>query len=394
MSELRAISQYKDSTYEADVVFVHGLGGDAFETWQCDQKDPYDSWPYWLADEFPNVRVWSLDYPASLLKPSPFSAIATKLELGLFHGGHAVSLPERAAEVLGRLENYDLGKRPILFICHSLGGLLTKQLLRKASDDVKNAKNRAIFDNTRAVLFLATPHLGAKLASLLSAFKKILGTTVSIEDLKIYDDHLLDLYEWYRDHSTRIQTDTYYEGYDTRGVRIVSRESSHPGVGAVTVSDEDHLSIAKPCGRNSPVYGAVCRLLREHVLVSEPGDGNIGDSGNERAREKDSETPPIADRSAPDPELVERHEAMLPKIEKVLDSAPDVRDTLGEVIREQESINLFESEKLADHLLGLGGGFAVECFGKNIPSSVQGWQIPSGERSCPARAALFAYRAP
>ena len=46
---------------EADVVFVHGLGGDAKQTWHPDGK-PKDFWPKWIGEELPHVGVWSLDY--------------------------------------------------------------------------------------------------------------------------------------------------------------------------------------------------------------------------------------------------------------------------------------------------------------------------------------------
>ncbi|KAI0097934.1 hypothetical protein GGR51DRAFT_566116 [Nemania sp. FL0031] len=56
--------------------------------------------------------------------------------------------------------------RPIIFICHSLGGIITKFAL-KISRDARGAEERfgTILESTRRVIFFATPHAGSELAS-------------------------------------------------------------------------------------------------------------------------------------------------------------------------------------------------------------------------------------
>ena len=181
------------------MVFVHGLGGDAAATWRYGVEDS-TSWPHRLGGEFPEVGVWSLGYPAAPTKWTRF--------LGWFcerwrDAGYSMALPDRAAQVLDLIVQRGLGRRPLLFICHSLGGLLVKQLLRKA-DDATEPQKRQVATNTRAVLFLATPHAGAELASLANAFRTVFGATVSIEDLSAHDAHLRDLFEWYRSHAVSL----------------------------------------------------------------------------------------------------------------------------------------------------------------------------------------------
>ena len=99
MSRLHAISGCSNETREADVVFLHGLGGDALETWRYGD-DESTSWPHWMGEEFPEVGVWSLGYAASPSKrfrslrnlKNLFSAKSSDL-------GHAMSLPDRAGQV-------------------------------------------------------------------------------------------------------------------------------------------------------------------------------------------------------------------------------------------------------------------------------------------------------
>ncbi len=266
MSQLIPISGCEDTARKADVVYVHGLGGDAHQTWRHGTDDS-TSWPHWLGEEFPEIGVWSLSYAAS---PSLWSRFKGLFDCGSRNSGYSMALPDRALQVLDLLSLKELGQRPLMFICHSLGGLLVKVLLRKAVESTES-RMQGVARHTRAVLFLATPHTGTVLASLVNNFRKVFGSTVSIEDLRQHDAHLRDLYDWYRNHAPRlgIETVTYFESRCVKGyLHIVNPTSAHPGVGANPVSlDEDHISISKPRDRNAQVCGAARVLLRNHVLV-------------------------------------------------------------------------------------------------------------------------------
>lgn len=261
MTRLYTISGCNNAERKADVVFIHGLGGDAYSTWHHG-KDESTSWPQWIGEEFPEIGVWSLGYAASPTKWTRF--------LGWFsyrwrEAGSSMALPDRALQILDLMAQNDLGRRPLLFICHSLGGLVAKQILRKSHDAEGTPKYKCVSTQTRAVLFLATPHSGTSLASFLNAFRTLFGATVSIEDLCAHDAHLRDLFDWYRNHSVSlgIKTFSYYEKLSVKGVLpIVNPTSAHPGIGADPVGlDEDHLSIAKPRDREAQVYLAARNLI-------------------------------------------------------------------------------------------------------------------------------------
>ena len=192
-----------------------------------------------------------------------------------------MALPDRALEVLETLLQAGLGQRPLILICHSLGGLLAKQVLRKAddADETTEARKNQLAACTRAVLFIATPHAGAALATVANAFRAVFGPTVSIEELRAHDAHLRDLYDWYRKRSVAlgVTTRTYYENQGVKGfLPIVNPTSAHPGVGIDPISlDADHLSIAKPLGRDALVFGTARELIREHVLTQSPGPHSV-----------------------------------------------------------------------------------------------------------------------
>jgi tetratricopeptide (TPR) repeat protein len=246
-----------------DVVFVHGLGGDAATTWRHG-RDESTSWPHWVGNEHADIGVWSLGYAAS---PSKLARIFGWFGWASRDAGHAMALPDRAKQVADQLVKKGLGQRPLVFVGHSLGGLLTKQLLRCSVDAGDASSLRTIAANTRGVLFLGTPHTGADLATLGDRFRKVFGTTVAIENLRAHDPHLRDLYDWYRKHAPRlgVMTATYFELRGVAGgtVTIVDPTSSHPGIGDDPIGlDEDHLTLAKPRESDSQV----CEALRELIV--------------------------------------------------------------------------------------------------------------------------------
>jgi len=61
MSELIQVSGCEKTERLGDVIFVHGLDGDARSTWHSSEK-PDDFWPAWLGEDLSNVGVWSLGY--------------------------------------------------------------------------------------------------------------------------------------------------------------------------------------------------------------------------------------------------------------------------------------------------------------------------------------------
>ena len=220
-----------------------------------------------MGKEFAEVGVWSLGYAAS---PTRWTRFLHLVGWGSRDSGHSMALTDRALQMLDLMVQKGLGERPLMFICHSLGGLLAKQMLRNANDSM-NPRMQQVARQTRAVLFLATPHAGAPLASLANTFRVLFGTTVSIEELREHDAHLRDLYNWYRNHAQTlgITTVTYFESRGVKGVLpVVNATSAQTGAGADPIAlDEDHISIAKPLEPDAQVCGAARDLIRNHLLA-------------------------------------------------------------------------------------------------------------------------------
>jgi hypothetical protein len=179
-------------------------------------------------------------------------------------------LVDRATNILTRFETEGMGGRPLFFVCHSLGGLVVKQTLRSALE-LGESGWREIVDNTRGIVFLATPHTGARLADYLGALSKILRLSVTMGELEASAPALRDLNVWYRQNAKGLGIDTLamFETRDTHGVRVVDESSADAGHGVPRAVDADHLSICKPQGRSDLAYGAVRNFVRKRLPQSQ-----------------------------------------------------------------------------------------------------------------------------
>jgi hypothetical protein len=239
----------------ADLVFVHGLGGDGQTSWQID-GDASTFWPLWIYEEVIYANVWSLSYPAG------------KIDWG---SGAGMLLPDRAKTILDLMCSNGIGKRPLVFVTHSLGGLLVKQILRSAWELQIDSWTQ-LARNTRGVIFLATPHNGSGLAAFAKAISIFSGVTTQIA---YNDPHLRELNEWFQQNanSKGLSVKTYFETQKTDGFLVVDAASANPGIeGCVPVAfDGDHRQICKPNTKLNPIYKGCCHFV-DDCLTAETGN--------------------------------------------------------------------------------------------------------------------------
>lgn len=238
-----------------DVVFVHGFGGAFDKTWMSSSSDEPDGpfWPAWLSADIPSIAVYSLGYPASRLARWNTTD---------------VTLHERAKAVLELLAARRIGQRPLVFVCHSLGGLLVKQILR-VSRESADTRWLSISENTHGILFVATPHLGAALATIVGT---LLADAGSLHFKTLADDNhgLRELHDSLRSmHALRpIHIVSYYETHKLPLIGlVVDSLSADAGIGSVPAIpiDADHIAISKPRNRSSVMYVSIHRHLVDIV---------------------------------------------------------------------------------------------------------------------------------
>ncbi len=266
MPELSLNLVSADADAYGDVVFVHGLGGSAAETWKSDgtlkkgeaQQDYVSVFPSVLAADFPELNIWTLDYPAAISKWSE------NLQWN--------ELSRVCHAILEILIAKGIGTQPVVFVCHSLSGIVAKEVLR-LSWESQNRRQSQLFKMTRACSFLATPHKGSNWAGVLETVNSILPfvrTTSRIEELEFDNTYLEKLAKWYRETVLPkvCETQAFYEQNKTKGIIVVKHVSANPDVAGCDPIPvrENHISIAKPRHKNSTVYLSISGLIRYHLL--------------------------------------------------------------------------------------------------------------------------------
>jgi hypothetical protein len=109
---------------------------------------------------------------------------------------------EYARQLLGSLrdvqEESEERPRPIIFICHSLGGIVCKQALVIAHED--NVTYGGVLQSVKGVIFLGTPHRGSSVATL----GGVVGTIVNLPGLATKTVRT-DLLDYLRPESRHLQ---------------------------------------------------------------------------------------------------------------------------------------------------------------------------------------------
>jgi hypothetical protein len=278
-----------------DVIFIHGLGGHHVETWQPPSGE---TWPQRVANAHPDVQVWSLAYPAKVGEAFTIDKVDQPGIRGL------------AVLATQRMTDQEIGKRPTIFVCHSLGGLLAKRILIEARRRNPNERDRFHHEGVKAVMFCGTPHRGADLANVLRwaerlknitpgalmvglgldgaryaswAARRFISTSDLIKELERNGIGLQHLNEDFRgyyearaasDFIVRVYAETKAMGWGfIRPIIVVPLESADPNlkvgewpkVEVLPVTDKDHSELVKPTSPVDWVVSGLDTLIRRVI---------------------------------------------------------------------------------------------------------------------------------
>lgn len=256
MAEIVEIARYSAGS-RASVVFVHGISGHAYETWRrapADAEPDAAFWPLWLAEDFQGSCVLTLAYEA------PTSRwVGTSMPLEDWANNVAESL----------LAHAQLRSGPIVFICHSLGGLIIKRAfltLREQKDQRTEAAD--FLGRVRLVVFAATPHTGSRQATLIGRLAFLTWPTPLATVLFSNSPTLRQINISYRtfakDYQNSLSHRVFFETLDTTIFRIVTEEAADPGLNTNPFGvPANHIDIVKPKDRNADIYQQILLSLRK-----------------------------------------------------------------------------------------------------------------------------------
>ena len=245
-----------------DIIFVHGLGGTARKTWSWDRNLDY-FWPTWLVEEdgLSSYRIFTYGYN------SDFMGAGNNLNITDFAKALLFQMLV-FSDGLGK-DHTSVGQQPIIFVAHSMGGLVVKRAYVLGKHD---GQYTHIISKTHGIMFLATPHRGARYTKILN---NILSTIplgappkAYIKDLDTQSRSLQDINEQFRTVCGGLSLVSFYETLQTSlrvtKIFVVEKESGVLGYPQETSNplNADHHTICKFKSREDENYITVKSMIK------------------------------------------------------------------------------------------------------------------------------------
>ena len=257
-----------------DVVFVHGLNGHPYDTWTSEKSNifwPGDLLPPIVEEEKARILVYGYD--------ADVTSFTDGVSKDKIHN-HAESL---VAELCANRRMQKAIERPIVFVAHSLGGLVVKRALIYSSG-IRNTKTehlRSIFISTYGILFLGTPHKGSNVAEWGSRLEWICGAILPkkmidtqpqlVNALKSNSETLQNIDRDFIQLISRFHAFFFHEGKptDLKGTLryIVNEESASPNIQDVERAciQKDHSHMCKFESANAPGFHLVAEGIQRYA---------------------------------------------------------------------------------------------------------------------------------
>ncbi|KAK3201466.1 hypothetical protein GRF29_185g1063651 [Pseudopithomyces chartarum] len=290
-----------------DIVFVHGFTGHPERTWSCPRVDRSHADP---AMEPPSKRqklTQSLQTITGRTEEKSASMVFwprdllphTVSDARIFTYGYDTHIRHRLDSPALQTTVYDIAwdflvalegerraepLRPMIFVVHSLGGIVVKEMLRRSSGcSGGQAHLNQIFSSTKGIIFFGTPHGGADPRGLIHHIaekliraigvnfnKQVVNTLLpSSERLKELRDEfgpLADGQQWLI-HSFQEQHGVAALG----GAKVVEDISSYVNLPSREVTEHierNHMEMCRFAEKTDPEYKKFIRALLRVVEVT------------------------------------------------------------------------------------------------------------------------------
>lgn len=296
------LNLYESQNPVVDIVFVHGLDGHRIITWSIRDEAADANLSLQSAETHDRNKMGSPQPLQSLqLRKRTSSGFSAKRQLcwprdllpmdvddcRILSWGYDTSLisssrlrvDDHAKSLLqdltfARYKEFEV-YRPIIFVAHSLGGIVVKSAISKSYVEV-DPRSRAISAATRGVLFIGTPHHGLSLPSVTDMIRKIQSTTklhratkVTSGDLSGYATSLKQISENFIDASkTAGRILSFYETVGSFGLGIiVDKRSAVLGLPQEKIHglNGDHTNICKFKSVHDHGYLLVVHEIRQMI---------------------------------------------------------------------------------------------------------------------------------
>ena len=282
-----------DVKVSAYIILIHGLDGD-YKSFI--NKKHNISLQKLLSNDFPSCTILNYTYPNKASNfgqgAKPFETIKQRannfLQLLLPYinqGSNSASDDNKEND-----DNKNDKDTPIIFIGHSMGGLIIKSALEIASHP--NSTEHFIYQRFKGCVFYAVPHRGSCIATLYNKIPKCvpyLGPTDSINNLKKDDAYLVELmssfnelisnHPRYSDKNAKTkcilslieqQDEPIAGGAAVRIVDVASSQCYSPHEKCVYM-DCYHTNICKPRNAKDPRFAQLAHFLSVNMKIPYQG---------------------------------------------------------------------------------------------------------------------------
>ncbi|TIA76809.1 WD40 repeat-like protein, partial [Aureobasidium pullulans] len=271
----------------ADIIFIHGLGGGSSTTWAHD-SDPDYFWPHkWLPHDgaFEGVAIHSFGYDADFTARNPNFKSKNVQPLNVDTYGQSL------VEDLYNHPTIKNRATPLIFVAHSMGGLVLKKACIVLQTDPRYSDIRP---RLHSFYFLGTPHRGAELADILGNILLLsVGNKSYVQALRPHSDLIASLHDQFRHHYDGIQIHTFYETKPvvSMGFRsiVVDKESATLGYKEEVpqLLNADHINLTKFTSKDDANYRTVRNKLAKTMDgIRQMNNTQIGASSSMRPESK------------------------------------------------------------------------------------------------------------
>ncbi|RDW59198.1 hypothetical protein BP5796_12122 [Coleophoma crateriformis] len=281
-----------------NIIFVHGLGGHPRGTWSHrlststtsrneDSRAPNKSffklkkskkeknnqeqtstsipaevfWPEeYLVPDLPQARIWTYGYNADVIG-------------GFFQANNQNSVSQHGRDLATKLDREIDNEDPIVFVAHSLGGIIVKDALHRLE---------TICERTRLIIFLGTPHRGsayagwAQIASNLASLILQDSNKRLLQTLEVNGEVLDNIHEEFKTILAKyaIKVHSFQEAKGISGMKgldgmVVDKFSSKLDLArdqeTVETIDANHTDMARCSSRDDARYRQICGVLKQFI---------------------------------------------------------------------------------------------------------------------------------
>ncbi|OBT40517.1 hypothetical protein VE00_08999 [Pseudogymnoascus sp. WSF 3629] len=208
-------------------------------------------WPEeYLVPDLPQARIWTYGYNADVIG-------------GLFQANNQNSVSQHGRDFAD----------PIVFVAHSLGGIITKDALHRSE---------TICKRTKLVVFLGTPHRGSTyagwgvIASNLASLALQDSNKRLVQTLEVNDEVLDNIHEEFKTILSKcaIKVHSFQEAKGISGMKgldskVVDNFSSKLDLAreqeTVETIDANHMEMARCSSRDDACYRQICGVLKQFI---------------------------------------------------------------------------------------------------------------------------------